>query len=144
MPLIISAPTEGSVTAERTVTVYGTATPGAALNVAGMPVTVSSSGRFEAALTLQEGLNVIVVSDGTTQAQVSVTVDTRRPEIDVGSYSSLTREASVISVVALMIRLYAPGLSVASSRTRLANPLVSTQNPPQKSHSVNASNSGSN
>ncbi|HEX6909936.1 MAG TPA: carboxypeptidase regulatory-like domain-containing protein, partial [Longimicrobium sp.] len=88
--VILTAPTDGTVTADSVVTVTGTAADRtlAAVNVNGTPVTPDPSGGFTAQVPLGEGANFVSVTatdraGNATTASRQVTRDTQAPLITV-------------------------------------------------------------
>lgn len=68
-------------TREATVTVSGTANPGAVVSVGGTTATASDNGTWTAVVTLVEGVNTITATNGAASQSITVTRDSTPPAI---------------------------------------------------------------
>lgn len=82
-PLFISAPKNGDVVVSRSITVLGSATPGAEVLVNGNAAATDASGLYTAAIALSEGENRIEVTSGSDKEAVTITVDSLAPVINI-------------------------------------------------------------
>lgn len=115
--LRIESPIGGAVLSSGSVTVFGSAAPGAQVTVNGVSATADAIGRFTAQLTLADGPQTIVAESDGEQASVAVTVDGSAPGLELDEFPALTTN----SVVTLSVRT-APGATVSAGGVSVQAP----------------------
>jgi uncharacterized repeat protein (TIGR01451 family)/CSLREA domain-containing protein len=89
----ISVSTE--LTNQSSITVHGTATPGATISVNGTGVSVGQGATWSATVALQEGPNLITAVNGTASDSVTVTRDTVPPPLTLTASAIQTDQETV-------------------------------------------------